>query len=125
MRTVLALATLAALTACAGPAAAPGPAPAPDIAGTYTLNTTVQGSAVEGRMEITGEPGAYGGSVYTDATGRLPISSVTMDGSVATIILDTTQGPVAVRIEFSGDSYAGEWSAGEESGAVRGRKVGS
>jgi hypothetical protein len=123
VRAVLALSTLAILVACAGRTGEPDPAPVLDISGTYTLNTVIQGSTVQGRMEITGEPGAWGGSVYTDFTGQIPIASLDMEGNRATLVLDSTQGPVTVLLTFAGDAYTGEWSSGEDGGTVEGRKV--
>jgi hypothetical protein len=122
-RPALALATLAFFAACSGPAGEPEPAPPLDIAGTYTLATNIQGSAVQGQIEITGEPGAYGGSVFTEYTGRIPIASVTVAGSEVTIVLDSPQGPVTVLLGFTGDTFTGEWSSGDDGGTVEGRKI--
>ena len=126
MRAVPALATLVTLAlsaGCAGSTGESGPEPAPDIAGTYAVTTAVQGSTVEGRIEITGEPGAYEGFVYTDLTGRLAIASVVVDWPVATLVLDSSDGPVEVLLEFSGDTITGEWSTGTDGGTIEGRKV--
>jgi hypothetical protein len=123
VRNILALATFVILAGCAGPTGEPDPAPAPEITGTYTLSTTIQGSPVEGRMRITGEPGDYGGYVYTDFTGELPISRVEVDGTAASLTVETPDGPASVRLDFAGDSFTGEWAAGGDGGTIRGRRV--
>lgn len=102
---------------------APEPEPAADLAGVYTLSTTVQGMALSGRMRITGEPGAYDGAIYTDFTGEIPFSSVTVSGDRATILGETPDGPVELHLVFDGDTFTGSWVMGPEGGSIRGRRV--
>lgn len=94
-----------------------------DLAGSYTFSTTVQGSAVSGQMRITGQPGAYRGAAYSDVTGEIPLSRITVDGNVATVIGDTPDGPVEIRMVFDGDTFTGSWALGADGGSLHGRRV--
>ena len=112
------------LTACAGGSPAPEAEPAPaDIRGIYSLSTMIQGSPVDGRMRITGEPGSYTGSVYTDFTGELPITEADVDGSHGRFTLNTPDGAAVLRLVFEDGSFSGDWSLGSESGRITGRKI--
>lgn len=120
---VAALTAALMLTACAS-TATPEPEPEVlDLAGSYTFTTTVQGMGVNGQMRITGAPGAYEGAAYTDVTGEIPISDVTVEGNRATIVAETPDGPVQLVLVFDGDAFTGSWSLGPEGGAIRGRRV--
>ena len=121
-----------ALAACAS---APDPAPrdtthaAADVrevdpVGSYMFTTTVQGRTVDGHLQITGTPGAWGGSFHTPVTGELPLSSVDVDGQEVRITANTPDGVVRVRMMFSGDTFTGDWSLGAEGAAITGRRTG-
>lgn len=131
MRKQLLVPALAALVV-AGCATAGTPEPAPDseapavmdLAGSYTFTTTVQGMGVNGQMRITGAPGAYSGSAYSDVTGEIPLRSIAVEGNVATLIGDTPDGPVEIRMVFDGDTFTGGWSLAGDGGSIQGRRVG-
>ena len=124
MRTKLGVLSVVLLTACAtaGGTGEAGPA-AVDPVGSYTLTAIIEGSPVRGQMRITGEPGAYGGAVYTSFTGELPIRSVTVDGNQVFITASTPDGPVDVQVTFDGDTFSGSWMMGPDTGAIEGRRV--
>lgn len=96
-----------------------------DPAGSYVLSTTVQGMAVDGQMRIDGSPGAWSGSIYTDVTGELPLSSIQVQGQELHVTAYTADGTLTARLIFSGDEFTGDWSLGAEAGSLRGRKVDS
>jgi hypothetical protein len=102
--------------------AEPEPA-APPLAGVYSFSTTVQGMPVDGQMRITGEPGDYGGSLYSQFTGELPFTSVTRSGDQVTLLANTPDGPVEIRLVFEGDTFTGDWAMGPEGGTIQGRRV--
>ena len=95
-----------------------------DPVGSYSFTTTVQGTAVDGQLRITGTRGAWGGAFYTPVTGELPVSSVDVDGQVVRLTANTPDGIVHVRMIFSGDTFTGDWSLGAEGGAIRGQRTG-
>lgn len=97
--------------------------PVMDLAGSYTFTTTAQGMVVSGQMRITGAPGAYQGSAYSDVTGEIPLRNITVDGNVATVIGDTPDGPVEIRMVFDGDTFTGSWAMAGDGGAIQGRRV--
>lgn len=53
----------------------------------------------------------------------MPISHVQVDGDRATIIAETPDGPVEIRMVFDGDAFTGSWALGGEGGTIRGRRV--
>ena len=113
MKTTWPFLFLMALTACASagdPAESATPAtPAElDPVGSYTFSTTVQGMAVDGQLRITGSRGAWGGSLYSDVTGELPLSSVTVDGQQVRLTADTPDGTAYIRMQFSGETFTGD-----------------
>lgn len=110
------------LGACASTPRADAPADI-DPTGTFSLSTTIQGMAVDGQMRIAGEPGSYDGSFYSDVTGELPFSAVSVEGDRVTITADTPDGAIEIRLLFDGDTITGEWSGGNDGGAVRGRRT--
>jgi hypothetical protein len=116
-----------ALAACASagdPASAGPAAPAElDPVGSYSFSTTVQGMAVDGRLRITGSRGAWGGSLYSDVTGELPLSSVSVEGQTLRLTADTPDGTAYIRMQFSGETFTGEWTLGGDGGALSGRRV--
>lgn len=95
-----------------------------DPVGSYTFTTTVQGMAVDGQLRITGSTGAWGGSLYSTATGELPLSSVEVDGRQLRLTAETPDGTVYIRMNFQGDTFTGDWSLGAEGGSLQGRRVG-
>lgn len=130
MNTRLLILGLSALVAgCAtAPRDAPGDPTAAataelDPVGTYALSTTVQGMAVDGQLRITGTRGDWGGSLYSDATGELSISSVRVEGQELHLTSNTPDGIVEIRMVFSGDTFTGDWSLGAEGAAIRGRRL--
>lgn len=134
MKHLCMVAILAVVTGCASvPAADTAPATGADAAasfgldpvGTYVLSATVQGMAVEGQMGIIGEPGDWSGSLYTDITGELPLSSIRVQGQELRVTASTPDGPLNARLVFIGDMFTGDWSLGGEGGALRGRRVDS
>lgn len=121
MRNLFALFAAAALVAgCA--TAEPEPR-APELAGVYTFSTMVQGMPVDGQMRITGEPGAYGGSLYSQFTGELVFTSVTQTGNAVTLLAETPDGPVEIQVVMEGQTFTGDWAMGQQGGSIQGQKV--
>lgn len=106
------------------PAAQPAPAPAAAMSpvGTYDFSTTAQGQSIAGVIVITGAPGAYGGSMATQATPELPIRTVAVRGDSVFITLDTPEGEAAVDLKLVGADITGVWSYAGMSGVLSGRK---
>lgn len=131
------LATLALLAACA-PAAgpqppAPDPTPAPaapaaaatlNPVGTYAFTAFGGGEEVaRGTIQITGQPGAYGGRIHVEDEGEeAAITRVTVEGQQMTVNADTPDGPMTITMTFTGDSFLGRWSVGDERGDIRGQR---
>lgn len=105
------------------PEVEPAPAAALDPVGTYSLSTTIQGMAVDGQMRITGTPGSYDGSAYTDTTGEIPFTRVTVDGNRVSITADSPEGPLEIRLVFDGDAFTGSWEMGTDGGSIRGQRI--
>lgn len=120
-RMTIGLLAAVALTACAS-AGTDEPADI-DPVGSYALTTEIQGTMVNGRMRIRGEPGAYTGSVYTDITGQLPITSLSVEGTRVFITASTPDGPADIRLTFREDAFTGTWALGPDGGTIQGRRT--
>jgi len=131
----------AALTlgACATPGAAPASAPSPATAtavaaapakpaavnpvGSFEFNTEVNGSPMKGNLRIAGTPGSYSGSMTSDITPELPITSIVVDGQTMKLVMDTPNGAATINIAFTGDNFTGNWELGGASGPLTGKRV--
>jgi hypothetical protein len=141
-RIALVLATLtlgACATQGAAPAAAPSPASAPSApsavaaapaksaavnpVGTFEFNTEVNGSPMKGNIRIAGTPGNYSGSMTSDITPELPITSIAVDGQTMKLAMDTPNGAATINIAFTGDTFTGNWELGGASGPLTGKRV--
>jgi hypothetical protein len=91
--------------------------------GTYEFATEVNGDAVTGTMEITGTPGAYAGRVVTLRFPEFTVRSASAEGQVLTVVAATPTGDVTFRMAFTGQTFAGTWSLGGDTGPVTGRRT--
>lgn len=127
------VAALALLAACA-PAATPPAEPAPSVAvpaapapvnpvGTFNFQTTVQGDPVTGSIEITGTPGAYGGTLRTSVTPDIALSGVTVDGQRMVVVSDTPDGQLVLTMNFTGNTFTGGWTLNGDAGDLTGHRA--
>lgn len=122
--TVLPLVLL--LAACSGGmsgAAPPEPAPPPalDPVGTYDCLLEVEGMELSAVMTISGEPGAYTGTVNSEM-GPAPVSDIAIDGKQMTFAVDTQDMAVFFVVTFEGDNFSGQFDAGGMGGYISGTK---
>lgn len=105
-----------ALVIAAAPLSAqqpPAPAPAPvDPVGTFDFSTSVDGTAVTGMIRIAKTESGFGGVISTDATGEMPISKVTVEGSRVQIRSVTPDGELVINVDFKDDKFTGGWDMG-------------
>lgn len=133
--TLAALALLAACAPAAGPQpSAPDPTPATSVApataaalnpvGVYEFTAFGRGEEVaRGTIEITGQPGAYGGRIHVeDESEEAAITRVTVSGQEMTMNAATPDGPMTITLTFTGDTFLGRYSVDDESGELRGRR---
>ena len=130
--TLAALALLAACTPTAAPPADPTPAPAAVPAPAAAVNpvgvyefTAFQNDeqVAAGTIEITGQPGAYGGRIHVEDEGEeAAITSVTVNGPEMTLNAATPDGTMTITMTFTGDTFQGRWTLNDESGDIRGRR---
>lgn len=120
MKRILAAALVLLTAACASTPR--GPAPLNPV-GTFELETTVNGNAVTGSVEVTGQPGAYGGTIRTSVTPDIPITSVTVSGQEMVVTGDTPDGPVTLNFTFTGDTFTGRWELNGGGEPLSGRRV--
>jgi hypothetical protein len=129
------LAAVALLAGCApgaappadptpAPAAAPAPAATLNPVGVYGFTAFGGGEEVaRGTIEITGQPGAYGGRIHVEEEGEeAAITGVTVDGQQMTLNAATPDGPMTITVTFTGDTFAGRWSVDDETGEIRGQR---
>ena len=91
--------------------------------GTFEFQTAVDGNPVSGGMDVTGQPGAYGGTVRTSVTPDIPITSVVVTGQQMVVTANTPDGPVVINITFTGDTFTGRWELNGDGGALTGRRT--
>jgi hypothetical protein len=113
---------VALLAACAGgpPPEPPGPPPL-DPAGTYDCYLDVDGMGIDAVLTITGEEGAYEGTVSSDM-GSMAVSDVVVDGQQMTFVVDSPDMTVFFTVVFEGENFSGEFDAGGMGGYVTGTK---
>lgn len=134
------LAVLALLAACAPaatpePAAGPTPAPAAPAAaaaaaaaaavnpvGVFEFTTAVNGDMLTGTIEVTGQPGAYTGTIRTSATPDIPVTGVTVNGQQMVVAADTPDGALTITLNFTGNTFTGGWTLAGDSGDMRGQR---
>lgn len=110
------------VTACAGGPPPEPPAPAViDRSGEYSVTIDAAGQSIDGTLLISGEPGAYMGSIDT-AMGGAQLSTVEVDGDVMTF--SVAEVGVSVTVVFDGDSFSGDLSGSMGSGTIIGLKTG-
>jgi hypothetical protein len=120
MKRMLAAALLLLTAACA--TAPRGPAPLNPV-GTFEFLTTVGGNPVSGGMDVTGQPGAYAGTIRTSVTTDIPITSVAVTGQQMVVTGDTPDGPVTITVTFTGDTFTGRWALNGDGGDLSGRRT--
>jgi hypothetical protein len=130
-------AALVLLAACAPAATSAGdPVPAPTTAppavttaaavnpvGTFEFTTSVNGDMVTGSIEVTGNAGAYGGTIRTSATPDIPVRGVTVNGQQMVVTADTPDGELVLTLNFTGNNFTGGWTLGGGSGEMRGQRA--
>jgi hypothetical protein len=119
MKRLLAVVVLLLTAACAS--TPPGPPPFNPV-GTFEFETTVNGGPVTGSVEVTGQEDAYGGTVRTSVTPDMPIAGVAVEGNLMVVTADTPDGPVTLRMSFTGNDFTGRWELAGDSGTLTGRR---
>jgi hypothetical protein len=113
---------LVASASCAG-ASRSEVAPQPlNPVGTWDFTADFEGQEIAGTLEITGSPGAFAGSVQTDIGPDAPLSSVTIEGQIVTLIAETPDGPAVLELTVEGDTFGGTWALGAAGGTLRGTR---
>ncbi|HYR12191.1 MAG TPA: hypothetical protein VEQ60_30675 [Longimicrobium sp.] len=132
MKRMLAAALVLSAAACStanpapsGPAASASVTSAPaalNPVGVFPFTTSVDGSEVTGSVEVTGQAGAYGGTIRTSITPDIPVTGVVVSGQQMIVSADTPDGPLTINLTFTGDTFTGEWELNGDSGAIQGRR---
>ena len=105
----------------------PAPPPVADIdpVGTYAVNLTAQGNPMSVNAKIERRPdGGYGGTVTSDVTPPLPITSVRVKGKTMRVAVNGPDGVEAIlNLTVDGDLVSGDWKMGSDGSAVSGKKL--
>lgn len=120
----MALFLTVALGACASaPRAATEPAAARttalDPVGTYDFATSADGTPVTGTIVINRGTNGLAGTVSSDASGDLAVTSVTVEGQRVTLM---GQDGLSVILNFTGADFTGSWSYGGMMGQMTGKR---
>jgi hypothetical protein len=127
------IAALALLAACApAPPEAPtvGPTPAATTpaaslnpVGRFEFTTPGdEGEEVKGTIEVTGQPGAYGGHIRA-GDDEIPITEVAVTGERMVVNAETPGGTMTIILDFTGDTFIGGYTLRGDTGEMRGRRV--
>jgi hypothetical protein len=128
----LLIAPLLVLAACApavssGESSAGMSAAAPaavNPVGTFNFTTAVNNQEVTGSVQVSGQPGAYAGTIRTSLTPDVAISGVTVNGQEMIVTANTmTYGLLTISMTFTGDTFTGSWSMGGGSATLSGRRA--
>jgi len=113
---------IAVLAACAGNPAPPAPAPF-EPTGAYDFSTNVDGTLVSGTLTVIDGTSGLRGTVTTDVTEPLSLSSVRVEERTVTGTGSTPDGTFSITMTVAEDgTFTGGWSLGAMSGSVTGRK---
>jgi len=106
------------------PAAAPAaPSPAPDLAGAWRYTATLGDMTVDGVLRLARSGSSYTGTASASTTSEvLTVTSVTLDGSKLTVIIDTPNGPATLAGTVVAGTIIGTVYVGEQSGPFRADK---
>jgi hypothetical protein len=115
-------AVCASLAFAASCASAPAQPRAVDPVGTFDFTTSMEGTAIEGTVTIQRAQNGYSGSLTTNVTEPIPVSSVVVDGQKVTVVADAPDGPVTMVFTFTGNDFTGNWTYGTMSGTASGRR---
>ncbi len=91
--------------------------------GQFEFNTEVNGSPMKGNLRIAGTTGSYTGTMTSDITPELPITSIAVDGQTMKLVMDTPNGAATINLSFTGDTFTGNWELGGASGPLTGKRV--
>lgn len=110
------------LAACSGGPPPEPPAPPPlDPVGTYDCMAAVEGMEVALTLTITGEEGAYSGSVNSEM-GPASVTNIVVQGNEMTFTVDSPDMLVFFAVVFEGDSFTGEFDVDGMMGYISGKK---
>jgi hypothetical protein len=123
MKSPFSLLPLAMLfAACSGgPPPEPPAPPPPDPTGIYDCQFDVEGMLLTGAMTITGDPGAYTGTLDGE-TGRYSLTDIAVDGNQMTFSLDREGMLVSFVTMFDDDGLKGEFDVEGYFGSLTGKK---
>jgi len=119
-----------ALAACARSSNDVAPPPTPtqlrtaptlDPVGVFDFSTEVDGQPVTGVLSISGSPTASAATMSSDI-GNIGVRNIAVDGMRLSFVGDHPEATVSIELVFSGDSFSGEWDAGDSFGYVSGSR---
>lgn len=93
-----------------------------DPVGSFDFTTSIEGTPVAGTITITQNASGYGGTLSTDMTDSMPISSVSVDGQTMVVVSVAPDGTATLSLTFTGDTFTGSWSFADMSGTLTGRR---
>lgn len=80
------------------------------------------GTPIKGTFSITGNAGAYTGSINAGEAGIFPITGAVATGQTVVINATHPEGSLTLRLTFSGDAFTGSWQLGTDIGEMVGKR---
>ena len=100
------------------------PTPAVNPVGDFEWASALpDGTPIKGTITISGSPDAYSGAINATDLGIFPIKSVGVSEQSIVINADHPDGPLTIRLNFTGDTFKGAWLLGTESGEMVGKRL--
>ena len=112
-----------ALAGMAGSATAQAAKPL-DPVGNFEYTTTVDGQPMSGVISIMKKENALTGKIVSEVMPEIAISAVKVEARKVTLTAQIPDGPeLVIVLTFEDDNkFAGNWSTGDQSGAISGKR---
>ena len=99
------------------------PTPAVNPVGEFEWSSALpDGTPIKGTFSITGNTGAYTGSINAGEAGIFPITGAVATGQTVVINATHPEGSLTLRLTFSGDAFTGSWQLGTDIGEMVGKR---
>jgi hypothetical protein len=110
---------VALAAACASTPAQPR---AVDPVGTFDFTTAMEGTEISGSIEIQRGADGYTGTLTTNVSEPIPVTSVTVEGQTVYAVASAPDGPVNCTLTFTGNDFTGSWNYAGMAGQLTGKR---
>ena len=95
-----------------------------DPVGEYQFTSSDDGQSFTADLIVEGEPGNYQGIVSRkDRNIEIAFKDVGVNGDKMIIVADVRNSVFVLRLYFSGESFTGNWSLGNDGNELKGKRL--